>query len=132
LLTGPASVEAKKKRYLPLLSKTSDDAGEPVGDGKGFPLLERIDPDPLDVGLVVDGIGDPFRVRRPRGLERFDRAIEVVRPDFLRDSGRDVRPVESARVVREGDLAAVGGPRRPLVETRAGELENARLSLAVL
>jgi hypothetical protein len=36
-LTGPASVDAKKKRYLPLLSKTGSEASEsPSVTGKGW------------------------------------------------------------------------------------------------
>ena len=78
--TGPASVEPRKYRYLPLASKTGSIASaRPSVTADDLSVCERVDVDRAVRGLVAERVGHPLRVRRPGRLQPPESARAVAR-----------------------------------------------------
>ena len=125
--TGPASVEARKNRYLPPASKTGSPASaRPSVSGMRLVLVQGIEPDRLEPDLVGQRVGEPAGIRRPARAHGLDRAVDRLGGDPLDRAGGEVDPGQGAGIVQEGDLLAVRRPDRPLVEP--GPLEGVGLA----
>ena len=95
-------------------------------------FLEGIDVDLLNVGLGVERVGDPLRVRRPPVMEEPNGTVTIFGVNLLDGAAFEVDPVDRERVVPVADLLAVGRPARVVVETAAVELVAPGLTATVL